>query len=92
MNRQEAPLKKAVALGYDPEKDIAPKVVAKGKGLIAENILAIAKEHNIHIQEDKQLVDYLAALDLYEEIPPVLYGVIAEIMSFIYRTDSEYQG
>ena len=91
MESKETPIKKAVALGYDPERDVAPKVVAKGRGLVAERILAIAEEHDIYVKEDQRLIDYLTALDLYHEIPPPLYGIIAEIMSFIYRMDGDFK-
>lgn len=78
--------KKAAALRYTPQKDAAPKVVAKGSGAIAEKILQIAKEHNIPLKDDPQLVEVLSALDLYQEIPPELYRAVAEILAFIYKT------
>jgi len=78
---------KAAALRYDPERDPVPVVVAKGKGFIAEKIKAIASEAGVRIREDKELAEYLVSLDLYEEIPPELYPVIAEILAFIYSMD-----
>jgi flagellar biosynthesis protein len=83
------PPKKAVALSYTPETNAAPVVVAKGKGAIAERILETAKEHNVPVQEDASLVEVLSQLDLEQEIPPELYKLVAEIMSFVYRTDRE---
>lgn len=77
--------KKATALRYDAKKDSAPKVVAKGKGKIAERILQIAKEHNVPIKDDPQLVEVLSTLDLYQEIPPELYRAVAEILAFVYK-------
>ena len=77
--------KKAAALRYTPEKDTAPRVVAKGTGAIAEKILSIAKEHNIPLRDDPQLVEVLSALDLYEEIPPDLYKAVAEVLAFVYK-------
>ncbi len=77
--------KKAAALRYKPDKDAAPKVVAKGSGAIAEKILAIAKEHNIPLKDDPQLVEVLSALDLYQEIPPDLYKAVAEVLAFVYK-------
>ncbi len=77
--------KKAVALKYEREKDNAPKVVAKGQGKIAERIIQKAKEHNIPIEENPELVEVLSKLDLYEEIPPKLYKAVAEILVFIYQ-------
>lgn len=60
-------------------------MVAKGTGLIAEKILDIAKENKIPLKEDKQLVEILSTLDLYQEIPPELYKAVAEILVFVYR-------
>ncbi len=77
--------KKAVALKYEKGKDNAPKVVAKGQGKIAEKIIQKAKEHGIPVEENHELVEVLSKLDLYEEIPPELYKVVAEILIFIYR-------
>ncbi len=85
--KKEKP-KKAVALKYEKEKDRAPRVTAKGRGDIAKRILEIAKEHNIPIREDADLVEVLSKLDLEEEIPADLYRVIAEVLSFIYRINS----
>ena len=76
---------KAVALRYDKDKDHAPKVIAKGRGEIAEKILEIAKAHNLPLYEDKNLVQILEALELETEIPPELYRAVAEVLSFIYR-------
>ncbi len=78
--------KKAVALKYERGKDNAPKVIAKGKGKIAEKIIQIAKENNIHIEENTELVEVLSKLELYEEIPEELYRAVAEILVFIYKT------
>jgi flagellar biosynthesis protein len=86
---QVQPPKKAVALSYTPETNSAPVVVAKGKGAVAERILETAKEHNVPVQEDPSLVEVLSQLDLEQEIPPELYKLVAEIMSFVYRTDRE---
>lgn len=83
--------KKAAALRYDAKKDAAPKVVAKGNGKIAERILQIAKEHNVPIKDDPQLVEVLSTLDLYHEIPPELYRAVAEILAFVYRMTKKVQ-
>lgn len=87
---KEKPLAKAAALSYDLETDQAPVLVAKGQGYIAEKIKQLAAEHNIPLQEDKVLLDYLMAMNLYEEIPPELYQVVAEILAFIYRMNQRY--
>ncbi len=75
---------KAAALKYRHGKDSAPKLVAKGKGKVAEKIIEIAKAHGIPVQEDEELVEFLSMLDLYQEIPPELYRAVAEILAFIY--------
>lgn len=83
--------KKAAALRYTPQKDAAPKIVAKGSGAIAEKILQIAKEHNIPLKDDPQLVEVLSTLDLYQEIPPELYRAVAEILAFVYKMTKKVQ-
>jgi len=76
-------IKKAVALKYDPEEDKAPLVVAKGRGEVAERIIKLAKEKGIPITEDKNLVEALIKIDLYEEIPPELYEAVAKVIAFV---------
>lgn len=83
--------KKAAALRYEHNKDSAPKVIAKGSGKVAERIIEIAKEYNIPLKEDKQIVEVLASLDLYQEIPPALYRAVAEILAFVYRLNTRYR-
>lgn len=83
--------KKAAALRYKPKEDAAPKIVAKGSGAMAERILAIAKEHNIPLKDDPQLVEVLSALDLYQEIPPQLYKAVAEVLAFVYKVTKKAQ-
>lgn len=80
---------KAVALKYDEKKDRAPRVIAKGRGEIAEKIVAIAKANNVPLYEDKNLVQILEALDLKTEIPPELYRAVAEVLGFIYRLNGK---
>ena len=76
-------IKKAVALKYDPEEDKAPLVVAKGRGEVAERIIKLAKEKGIPITEDKNLVEALIKIDLYEEIPSELYEAVAKVIAFV---------
>ncbi len=85
---REVPDKKAVALRYNSEEDEAPRVVAKGAGYVAENIEKLAKESGVPVRQDRELVEYLSALKLYEEIPPSLYTIVAEILAFVYHLDS----
>lgn len=72
----------AVALHYDGKE--APRVTAKGTGELAEQIIALAKEHGIPLQEDATLISLLAKLDLGDEIPQPLYVAIAEVLTFAY--------
>jgi flagellar biosynthesis protein len=82
----EAPEKKqAVALRYEPKKDRAPKIASKGRGHVAERILELARQHNIPIREDKNLLQILSHLDLHQEVPTEVYKAVAEILAFIYR-------
>ncbi|MBD2845305.1 EscU/YscU/HrcU family type III secretion system export apparatus switch protein [Paenibacillus sp. IB182496] len=86
MNKQQRP-SKAVAVRYDPEQGGAPVVAAKGRGSLAEAILDKAAEHGIPVQEDPSLVEVLSKLDIDQEIPPELYTLVAEILSYVYRAD-----
>lgn len=80
---------KAAALKYREGKDSAPKLVAKGQGKVADKIIEIAKAHGIPIQEDRELVEFLSMLDLYQEIPPELYKAVAEILAFVYSLNKK---
>jgi flagellar biosynthesis protein len=80
---------RAVALRYDRAKDGAPRVVAKGRGQVAEHIIALAREHGVPLHEDASLAATLCALDLETEIPPELYRAVAEVLSFIYRLNGK---
>ncbi|WP_457640724.1 EscU/YscU/HrcU family type III secretion system export apparatus switch protein [Persephonella sp.] len=84
-------IKKAVALKYDKDTDNAPKVIAKGERLLAERIIQLAEEYGIHIKQDRELVEILSQLDIYQEIPPELYKAIAEILIFIYRYKEKFK-
>lgn len=83
---EEPPIKKAVALMYDPD-DHAPQVVASGKGALAERIIDRAKEHDVPTYVDKGLTDTLMKLEIGDYIPPELYGVVAEILVYVDRMD-----
>jgi len=77
--------KKAIALRYDTKKEKAPKVIAKGEGEVAKNIIKIAKENELPIQKDEDLVEMLSKIELDKEIPAELYKAVAEVFSFIYK-------
>ncbi|MBU8877815.1 EscU/YscU/HrcU family type III secretion system export apparatus switch protein [Bacillus sp. FJAT-29790] len=86
-NREKELRKVAVALTYDSYGQNAPHIAAKGKGLIAENILEKAKEYSIPIQQDPSLVELLGKLNINEQIPTELYQAVAEVFAFIYKAD-----
>lgn len=77
----------AVALAY-ADGDRAPRVVARGQGLIAEQIIARAQEAGVFVHESKELVSLLMDVDLDREIPPALYRVIAELLAWLYHIES----
>ncbi len=77
----------ALALRFDEEREKAPRVIAKGKGSIAKKIIEIAKEQNIPIREDPDLIETLSKLDLGDLIPAKLYPAVAELLAFIYRVN-----
>lgn len=79
----------AIAVKYDPQRDRAPVVVAKGEGLIAEKILEVAQKHNVPVHENKEIAELLGALQVHQEIPPHLYQVVAEVLAFIYRMNAK---
>ncbi|MEG6584062.1 EscU/YscU/HrcU family type III secretion system export apparatus switch protein [Dendrosporobacter sp. 1207_IL3150] len=79
--------KQAVALNYNQEKDTAPRVVAKGSGYVAEQILALAQKNTVPVYHNKTLTGVLMAIDLDREIPPELYQAIAEVLAHVYRID-----
>jgi flagellar biosynthesis protein len=81
----------AVALQYDTATDNAPKVIAKGHGLVAEKIMALARKQGIPMRADPDLIQMLTQIDLDQEIPPSLYKVVAELLAFVYRLNQSYQ-
>lgn len=83
---KEEKVKQAIALEYNPEED-APKVIASGRGLIAEKIIEKAKESNVPVHRDDKLADTLSRLEIGDMIPPELYEVVAEILIFVDSMD-----
>jgi len=77
--------RKVAALRYRHGTDLAPKLVAKGQGYVADQIMALAKANDIPIHEDRNMVEILSAIDLYEQIPSQLYKAVAEVLAFVYR-------
>jgi len=82
---------KAVAITYDESDGSAPKVIASGKGFIAEKIIETAEKAGIHIQQDPNLVELLAKVDIGEEIPVELYQTVAEVLAFVYRVNENFK-
>lgn len=81
------PHQRAVALAYQ-SGDAAPKVVAKGRGLIADEIIARAKDHGIAVHESKELVALLMQVELDQHIPPALYRAVAELLAWLYHVEA----
>lgn len=86
MEEKPKKIKQAIALEYDPSEE-APRVIASGKGALAERILQKAKEEKVPIHRDDKLADTLARLEIGEMIPPELYEVVAEILVFVDQMD-----
>ena len=80
----------AIALNYDGKR--APKITAKGQGLVAEQIIETAKEHNVPLHTDVALVKVLSKMSLGDEIPRELYLAVAEIIAFIYLLSGKQPG
>lgn len=78
----------AVALKYAPG-DAAPVVVAKGRGVVAAEIIARAKEHGIYVHESPELVTLLSRVDLDDHIPPALYVAVAELLAWLYSLERQ---
>lgn len=84
------PSQQAVALVYE-QGDFAPKIVAKGRGVVAEQIIARAKEHGIFVHQSKELVSLLMRVDLDDQIPAALYQAIAELLAWLYALEQDYK-
>ena len=85
-DNMEEKKKTAVALQYNPGEE-APKVIASGKGILAEKMLEKAKEAEVPIYEDDKLAKSLSTLEIGDMIPPELYGVVAEVLVFVDKMD-----
>ena len=80
-------LKKAVALTYK-EGQFAPQVVAKGRGVTAEAIIALAKKNGVYVHESPDLINLLMQVNLDQHIPPELYYAVAELLAWLYRLEN----
>ncbi|SDY58184.1 flagellar biosynthesis protein [Evansella caseinilytica] len=90
IKRREMNGPSAAVIRYDESAGEDPKVVAQGKGYVANQILALAKEHDIPMEEDAGLLANLLDMDLGDNIPPQLYSVIAEILLLIEEMERSY--
>ncbi|MEW6446844.1 MAG: EscU/YscU/HrcU family type III secretion system export apparatus switch protein [Bacillota bacterium] len=79
--------KAAAALAHEPGKDAAPRVVAVGRGRVAEMIESLAKEHGVPVYHNQELAFTLSGLGLGREIPPALYLAVAEIIAWVYSLE-----
>ncbi len=75
----------AVALKYEHGRDPAPRVTAKGRGEVAERIIAKAREHGVFIESNAGLAEALSHVELDQQIPPELYRAVAEVIGFVLR-------
>ncbi len=82
-------MRKAAVLKYKHQIDRAPQLVAKGKGMVADRILELARKHRIPIQSDPALVEVLSQLDIDQEIPPDLYRAVAQVLAYVYRVSKK---
>jgi|YNPMSStandDraft_2_1061718.scaffolds.fasta_scaffold00173_5 flagellar biosynthesis protein len=85
-------IKGAIALGYRPDKDGAPKILAKGFGKTAEEIINTAEKNGIFVKEDKALFNSMKRLNVGDEIPPKLYYAAAEIIAYVYKINNKKLG
>ncbi len=81
------PVPEAVAIRYDRERENAPRVVAKGRGVIAQQLMAIAKKHAVPVYQNQTVTQLLMAVELDREIPPELYQAVANVLAYVYRLD-----
>jgi flagellar biosynthesis protein len=88
MNNSKDSVLSAVALSYTSDAP-APKVVAKGRGLVAEEIIKRANDSGVFIHQSKELVTLLMKVDLDDAIPPALYRVVAELLAWLYHIETE---
>jgi flagellar biosynthesis protein len=80
----------AVAMSYHGQTDQAPRVVAGGRGTVAEQILEIAFANGIKVREDADLAELLSAIDLDDEIPPEAFAAVAEILIYVYKANGNW--
>jgi flagellar biosynthesis protein len=87
-HEQEPERKEAAALSYEAG-ETAPRVVASGRGYVAERIIAAAQEAGVPVKSDPALARALSALDLGEEVPEAMYRAVAETLAWAYKLDAQ---
>ena len=79
----------AIALRYDPEGDDPPRVTAKGRGAIAAQLLALARDHGVALRRDRSLAQLLGSLEIESPITVAAFAGVAEILAHLYRADQQ---
>jgi len=79
----------AIALSYDPDRNQAPRVTAKGRGAIAAQIVAVARDHGVALRRDHSLAQLLASVEIDSPIPIAAFAAVAEILAHLYRVDQQ---
>lgn len=87
--KRPEPAPRAIALRYERDGEAAPSLVAKGRGELAGRILELAERHGIPVRRDRDLLQLLSVCDLGDEIPPDLFGAVAELLAHFYRLNEE---
>lgn len=91
-NDKRTPPEEAVALRYDKDRENAPRVVAKGRGHVARQLLAVARKHAVPVYQNQTVSQLLMAVELDREIPPELYQAVANVLAYVYRLDGRASG
>jgi flagellar biosynthesis protein len=80
----------AIALRYAPkEGEAAPSIVAKGDGFLAQEILRVARDHDVPLRQDPALAGALATLDVGRQVPAELFRAVAEVLAFVYKMNGK---
>jgi flagellar biosynthesis protein len=88
---KKTPITQAVAVLYDEKESDSPKIIASGKGTVAEKIIKTAQEAGIHIQEDPNLAELLSKVPIGDEIPVELYQTVAEVLAFVFQVNEKFK-
>lgn len=86
-DEKKFPHQEAVALRYSKDKEDAPRVVAKGRGFVAQQMLSVARRHAVPVYQNQAVTNLLMAVELDREIPPELYQAVANVLAYVYRMD-----